>query len=370
MSTKIQFIDTEDSAFTKMVENYATVFKLNENHPNEKITLTMEGSLLYFVTENGMKYTTDESNFEPKDWDEIKDKLLSKDGILNLDRTQNQSSEEIFPEEEDELLQENVFETSGENGNGIIENAEIVQCKGITNKTLEVRPENTETALMNVLKEYMSSLTAINKCMAESITRIDTTQAAICKVITTQTQHLKRQTQMFGDLQKGLQTQLNELKQMQNEKNDLCGNDYNEYENSHHGNPQTSQHENNTHENDLTKTLKGTVPTIEPMHNDRETIASIVRDELTKINSNGKENASQNNQSANLLAHQMKEAFKFEIVSKESGTRFDYKLKQDTKYDHFYNYFASELRTNDLLSHNRTGHSTTGKPIRKNQRKT
>ena len=49
------------------------------------------------------------------------------------------------------------------------------------------------------------------------------------------------------------------------------------------------------------------------------------------------------------LATEIKDAIKFEIINKDSGTKRDYKLTAQTKFEHFYDYFSSELRTNDLL---------------------
>ncbi|XP_039311731.1 uncharacterized protein LOC120359165 isoform X2 [Solenopsis invicta] len=55
------------------------------------------------------------------------------------------------------------------------------------------------------------------------------------------------------------------------------------------------------------------------------------------------------NTSNESLASQIKETIKIEFLSKDSGTKRDYKLGQRVKFEHFYEFFSSELRTNDLL---------------------
>lgn len=44
-----------------------------------------------------------------------------------------------------------------------------------------------------------------------------------------------------------------------------------------------------------------------------------------------------------------KETVKFEIINKGIGLKRDYKLTNSIKFEHFYDYFSSELRTCDLL---------------------
>lgn len=49
------------------------------------------------------------------------------------------------------------------------------------------------------------------------------------------------------------------------------------------------------------------------------------------------------------LADKIKETIKIELLTKDSGTKRDYKLGPRIKFEHFYEFFSSELRTNDLL---------------------
>lgn len=58
---------------------------------------------------------------------------------------------------------------------------------------------------------------------------------------------------------------------------------------------------------------------------------------------------SRGNNSNENLANRIKETIKIELLSKDSGTKRDYKLSPKVKFEHFYEFFSSELRTNDLL---------------------
>ncbi|XP_071646467.1 uncharacterized protein [Temnothorax longispinosus] len=49
------------------------------------------------------------------------------------------------------------------------------------------------------------------------------------------------------------------------------------------------------------------------------------------------------------MADQIKEAIRIEVVNKNNSTKRDYKLGPQVKLEHFYEFFKSELRTNDLL---------------------
>jgi len=49
------------------------------------------------------------------------------------------------------------------------------------------------------------------------------------------------------------------------------------------------------------------------------------------------------------LADKIKEIIKIELLTKDSGTKRDYKLGPRVKFEYFYEFFSSELRTNDLL---------------------
>lgn len=48
-------------------------------------------------------------------------------------------------------------------------------------------------------------------------------------------------------------------------------------------------------------------------------------------------------------ANEVEDTKKLEIISKETGTKRDYKLTAQTKFEYLYDYFSSELRTDDLL---------------------
>ena len=76
----------------------------------------------------------------------------------------------------------------------------------------------------------------------------------------------------------------------------------------------------------------------------REDISSIIRDELNKLNSEKSNNLKQN--CLNSVAN---DSIEFEVINKESGPRRDYKLTSQTKFDHFYDFLTSELRSNELL---------------------
>lgn len=49
------------------------------------------------------------------------------------------------------------------------------------------------------------------------------------------------------------------------------------------------------------------------------------------------------------FANQVTEAIKIQLIGKDSGTKHDYKLEPGVKYEHFYEFLASELRTIDLM---------------------
>ncbi|XP_071635088.1 uncharacterized protein [Temnothorax longispinosus] len=85
-------------------------------------------------------------------------------------------------------------------------------------------------------------------------------------------------------------------------------------------------------------------------------IRNIFREELNKLNldtnipknfAQEKEQTTQANNSN--MADQIKEAIRIEVVNKNNSTKRDYKLGLQVKFEHFYEFFNSELRTNDLL---------------------
>ncbi|XP_077272135.1 uncharacterized protein LOC143902827 [Temnothorax americanus] len=51
----------------------------------------------------------------------------------------------------------------------------------------------------------------------------------------------------------------------------------------------------------------------------------------------------------NSLINTVKDTLKFEFINKSANIRRDYKLNLNMKYEHFYDYFSSELRTCNLL---------------------
>lgn len=55
------------------------------------------------------------------------------------------------------------------------------------------------------------------------------------------------------------------------------------------------------------------------------------------------------NENSSSIANQVKEAIKIEFIGKDSGIKHDYKLNSQIKFEHFYEFLTSELRTSDLL---------------------
>ena len=51
----------------------------------------------------------------------------------------------------------------------------------------------------------------------------------------------------------------------------------------------------------------------------------------------------------NSLIKMVKESIKFEIVNKSMNVKWNYKLNTSMKFQHFYDYLSSELRSNGLL---------------------
>ena len=57
----------------------------------------------------------------------------------------------------------------------------------------------------------------------------------------------------------------------------------------------------------------------------------------------------QNNNQNNSILNEVRETLKLEIINKGTRTQRHYKLSTDVKFEHFYDYFSSELRSNELL---------------------
>lgn len=76
-----------------------------------------------------------------------------------------------------------------------------------------------------------------------------------------------------------------------------------------------------------------------------ETVSKIVTKELqTQKLKNTNESKDVDN-----IANQVKVTLKLEIISKDSSKRRDYKLTPNTKFEHFFDFFTSELGTLELL---------------------
>lgn len=78
----------------------------------------------------------------------------------------------------------------------------------------------------------------------------------------------------------------------------------------------------------------------------------ITKDEKNKLENNicvttVKENKVNNNN--NLFANQVKEAIKIELIGKDSSIKYYYKLNSQVKFENFYEFLTSELRTIELL---------------------
>lgn len=71
----------------------------------------------------------------------------------------------------------------------------------------------------------------------------------------------------------------------------------------------------------------------------KECCKDFMRSEKNKANESG----------INSISKDIKETLKLEIVNKSMGVKRDYKLTSDMKFEHFYDFFSSELRSFDLL---------------------
>lgn len=79
----------------------------------------------------------------------------------------------------------------------------------------------------------------------------------------------------------------------------------------------------------------------------RDEITSLIKGQLDvlKIDESRRNTGSP----LNSLSDTVKETLKFEIINKNGGMKRDYKLEKNGKYEHFYDYFSSELRSFGLL---------------------
>lgn len=75
-------------------------------------------------------------------------------------------------------------------------------------------------------------------------------------------------------------------------------------------------------------------------------VSNLVQQEFKKLKVDRSVSESQNSDS---LANKIKETLKVEIISKDGGMKRDYKLTPNTKFEHFYDLFTSELRAHELL---------------------
>lgn len=75
-------------------------------------------------------------------------------------------------------------------------------------------------------------------------------------------------------------------------------------------------------------------------------ISELIRQELNSQRS-GKQ--VQKSDEAHPAVNELKEALKLEIISKRPNTRRDYKLTTQMKFEHFYDFLSSELRSEELL---------------------
>ncbi|XP_074111128.1 uncharacterized protein LOC141535195 [Cotesia typhae] len=75
-------------------------------------------------------------------------------------------------------------------------------------------------------------------------------------------------------------------------------------------------------------------------------VSKLVQQEFKKLKVDRSVSEFQNSDN---LANKIKETLKVEIISKDGGMQRDYKLTPNTKFEHFYDLFTSELRVHELL---------------------
>ena len=187
---------------------------------------------------------------------------------------------------------------------------------GVHNKTITIDCDALKTLheSCNNLKEADSTLAATNKLMInfmegqrrqDEIAREMQKQEAF-----TYRQTMTAQAKKMGDAIKTLMKRIRELDD--NEVND---------------------DEFNTNSQNLLEVQDSNIS--------RDQISTLIRDEINKIE------IDKNNSKQKTINSVTNKLLKLEVISKEFGPKRDYKLTQQTKFEHFYGFLTSEL--NDLL---------------------
>lgn len=148
---------------------------------------------------------------------------------------------------------------------------------------------------------------------------------------------------------KTLQGELSEMKQERCDTNKLC-------------NITEKFHDNYEKQTGMLSDVKKTLGQIYEMmkvegnaqDNDTDTMnwRNEVAEMIEKKFTNFKQNEENKNegQTINSLANNVTEALKFEIVNKGGNMRREYKMDNNSKFEHFYDYFSSELRSHGLTN--------------------
>ncbi|XP_046145358.1 uncharacterized protein LOC123988650 [Osmia bicornis bicornis] len=293
------------------------IFQLDALHPNEKVTITTDGRIIFLTTDSGAVYKLDGltlSDVEYRVINEAIEKAESGGFSLVMHESKNQ-------------LEKCLKEITKEN---TISKTNMVSDRS-QNDRQTAAETTSDSSGPGEKRSEGSDLTNFSENIAEMVTAVTELCKTTNSTVTTAMHSINSMRMNFEKETKLMRSQIREMGQT------LASSQVIEEGNDEDLElPETSENANQTEHLPNTSQL-GNIP--------RNDLTSILTDVIRNL---GSSNLNSSNQT-NPVAKELKETIKLELISKDSGTKRDYKLTTQMKFEHFFDYFSSELREKDLL---------------------
>lgn len=296
----------------------------------------------YFSKEDEDKLLETESD---KESDERKDEErrgneINKDAIIQMDRAQGSKSLPSIKAVQAVNLDYKNLVSNPKKVNILSDfDPDTESCKLEKLKTLTAKSSNEKTnstEMLTLMKEFCQASTNMLKQYQEVLTgaqgafsNMEQLQKSINKEFERQREAFAKQTKIIEERCALVNSYVTEMRAEHEE----IINYYQESENVNREECEMSERDEETAPRDTSNELN-------------EKVLQLVKREIERLKIDDKTRERENPDS---LTNKIKETLKFEIVSKDPGMRRDYKLTTNTKFEHFYDYFSSELRSRDLL---------------------
>ncbi|XP_046141956.1 uncharacterized protein LOC123987843 [Osmia bicornis bicornis] len=307
--------------FQKFLETCTNTFRLNKEHVNEKVWLKVQKDIVHVNTESGANYQLANIEFDPEEWKLIKRVIITEtvgEQGIEMPRTeiQQENAENISEEIGMELLSDEVNDKEEVNQKDVTD----VKSDGKLDRSKDGKKDDVQS--MGVIKSTVNTLcTTVSNMMSCWKEHVVSTGNAISNIEATN----KENDAKLSKLEDSVRTLTELLKTIRQEK---TGKKIDE----------ESQSLSKNKAVEFNSVVSG-----DESNSVDEKIALAVRKELEKLNAKSTSGTTKS------LADEFRDTIKFELVSKESGVKRDYKLTSHMKLEHIYDYFSSELRMHDLL---------------------